>query len=66
MSVNTCVSCDRIIPEGRMICPICEQKEVKYGRILQSLNATEEEVKSAYEWLYANIRGEVDDEETSE
>ena len=52
MSVNTCVSCDRIIPEGRQVCPICEQQESKYGRILQSQNATEEEVRKAYEWLY--------------
>lgn len=57
MDANRCVSCDRIIPEGRMVCPICEQKEIKYGSILQSQNATEEEVREAYEWLFAETKG---------
>jgi hypothetical protein len=35
---------------------MCEQKEVKYGSILQSQNATEEEVREAYEWLLAAVQ----------
>lgn len=58
MSVDTCLYCGRIVPEGRMICPICEQKATKLGSILQSNNATEEEVENAYEWLYADVEGE--------
>lgn len=26
MNDNRCVCCGRIIPEGRQVCPICEQK----------------------------------------
>jgi uncharacterized Zn finger protein (UPF0148 family) len=55
MSIDTCIHCGRVIPEGRIICPICEQKEVKLGAILQSNNATEEEIEGAYELLYADI-----------
>ena len=55
MSVNTCVSCGNIVPEeDRMVCKKCEQKEIKLGKILQTMNATEEEVKEAYAWLDAN------------
>ena len=65
MSANTCVHCGRIIPEGRLGCPICERKEMKLGAMLQSNNATKEEVKDAYEWLYADIKGETNDKEVS-
>ena len=60
MDAERCVCCGAIIPEGRMVCPMCEQKEIKYGNILQSRNATEEEVQMAYEWLYANIEEVID------
>ena len=29
MDADTCVCCGSIVPEGRMVCPRCEQKEVK-------------------------------------
>lgn len=52
MDAERCVSCGTIIPEGRIVCPMCEQKEVKYGSILQSQDATIEEVEEVYEWLF--------------
>lgn len=58
MDAERCVSCGRVIPEGRMICPICEQKEMKYGSILQSQNATAEQVQEVYDGLFANPKEE--------
>ena len=52
MDADRCVSCGEIIPEGRLICWRCEQKEIKYGTILQTNNATPDEVEDAYGWLY--------------
>ena len=51
MNNNRCVYCNEIIPEGRMVCPSCERKQIKLGKMLQSLNATKEVVESAYEDL---------------
>lgn len=28
MSENRCLMCNEIIPEGRMVCPICEQNVI--------------------------------------
>ena len=50
MDAERCVHCDRIIPEGRMVCPICERETMKIGAILQSNTATLEEVKRAYDF----------------
>ena len=66
MDADRCVCCGEIVPEGRMICRRCEREEMKYGAILQSQNATEEEVKDAYKWLYPDIKGDINDKETSE
>lgn len=55
MDVDRCICCGEMIPEGKMICPRCEQKEIKTGILLQSINVTKEEAEKAYEWLYANI-----------
>lgn len=52
MDADRCVSCGEIIPEGRMICLKCEQKEIRLGMILQTNNATPDEVEDAYDWLY--------------
>lgn len=60
MDVDRCICCGNPIPEGRMVCPRCEQKEIKYGSILQSQNATTQEVEDAYQWLYANIDETID------
>ena len=54
MDADRCVCCGEIIPEGRMICQRCERTEMKYGAILQSQKATEEEVNKAYKWLYTD------------
>lgn len=58
MDAERCVCCGTIIPEGRMICPMCEQKEMKYGSILQSQDATKEEVEEIYEWLFTPIEND--------
>ena len=51
MNTNRCVCCGKIIPEGRMVCWSCEHQEMKIGRALQSLEATDEEVEKAYNFL---------------
>lgn len=48
MNENTCVFCGAIIPEGRQICWSCEHSSIKVGSILQSCDATYEEVFDAY------------------
>lgn len=58
MDAERCICCGAIIPEGRMTCPMCEQKEMKYGSILQSQDATVEEVKEAYEWLFTTAEND--------
>lgn len=58
--MDYCVCCGNRIPEGRMVCPNCERKEIKTGAILQSNSATNKEVQDAYEWLYANIDDVID------
>lgn len=60
MDVDRCICCGSPIPEGRLICPSCEQKEIQTGIALQSINATKKEVQDAYEWLYANIDNLID------
>ena len=60
MDADRCVCCGRIIPEGRMICTRCEKDDTRIGSILQSNNATEDEVKDAYEWLYSSIDEVID------
>ncbi len=51
MSEDKCIACGRIIPEGRMVCPLCENAQTKVGMILQSRNATEDEVKKTYNFI---------------
>lgn len=48
---NTCLYCNEIIPEGGQVCPTCDHKLMKIGMILQSNNATEEEVEEVYKDL---------------
>lgn len=33
MRENRCVSCGAIIPEGRQVCPLCENTSVRRGHI---------------------------------
>lgn len=54
MNNNRCLCCNEIIPEGRMICPLCERAQIKMGMILQSLKATEKETKAAYDAMEGN------------
>lgn len=56
---DRCVCCGEIIPEGRMVCSICEANSMKIGKILQTQNATPEEVERAYK----SIRKESKDDE---
>lgn len=51
MNEDRCVCCGEIVPEGRQICLNCEHRMTKVGAILQSRNATEEEVIKAYDFL---------------
>jgi hypothetical protein len=51
MNDNRCLYCNEIIPDGEKVCKSCERAEIKMGMILQSLNASEEEVKSAYDFM---------------
>ena len=65
MGQEYCACCGApLSAEGTMICWSCEQKETKLGLILQSQNATKEEVKRAYEELYTD-RGEASAKEKS-
>ena len=51
MNEDRCVCCGEVIPEGRQVCLNCENRMTKVGAILQSRNATEEEVTKAYNFL---------------
>ena len=57
MDAERCAFCDAIIPEGTHVCWSCEHKVMKTGAILQSLEATDEEVKQAYDFLKTNNIG---------
>ena len=54
MNNNRCVCCGEIIPEGRMVCLLCEKKQIKLGLILQSFQATTKEVSNAYSFMEGN------------
>lgn len=45
MTVDRCVHCGKIIPEGRMICWGCEHGVIKFGDVLQSNKGTTNEKK---------------------
>ena len=47
MDADRCIGCGEIIPKGRMFCLQCEHRAMKIGMILQSKNATADEVKDA-------------------
>lgn len=34
---NVCISCGRLIPEGRMVCPICEKGFLQSDEMLDKL-----------------------------
>ena len=51
MNNNRCLYCNEIIPEDRTICLLCESQQTKVGMILQSNQATDEEVKKAYNFM---------------
>ena len=61
MSEERCVCCGDIIPEGMMVCPQCNHQEVKIGTLLQSINATKEQVIQAYRFLGKRFRDEESD-----
>ena len=52
MDVDRCVVCGEIVPEGRQICLNCEYCIGKVGAILQSQNATKDDVVKAYEFIH--------------
>lgn len=49
MNDNRCVCCGRIIPEGRQVCPICEQKAQRRDTLDYWLN----------EWIFPLLIGGV-------
>ena len=57
MTEERCVCCGEIIPEGQQTCINCEQRMMKIGAILQSHNATEEEVAEVYD-IFKNTDAE--------
>ena len=48
MSVGRCIYCNEMIPEEKKVCNLCGQRDIRVGTILQSQNATKEEVAEAY------------------
>ena len=56
MDVDRCVVCGEIVPEGRQICLNCEYRIDKIGTILQSQNATKDDVIRAYEFIQKGIK----------
>ena len=38
MTDNRCVCCGEIIPEGRMVCPICEKAVEEWKKLDESKN----------------------------
>lgn len=59
MDAEKCIYCHEIIPEGRDVCSICEHKIMKMGRLLQSMNATDEEIQRAYDTLEKELKHDV-------
>lgn len=57
---NSCVYCQAIIPEDRMICPNCEYELTHIGRLLQSIEATEDQVQEAYKFIEDTLRNKHD------
>lgn len=51
MSEDRCIVCNKVIPEGRMVCPLCEDTCTRIGMILQSRDATKDEVKKTYSFI---------------
>ena len=51
MKKNGCVCCSEIVPEGEVVCPLCEYQHIKIGKILQSRQAITEEVEQAYDFI---------------
>ena len=56
MDVDRCIVCGEPVPEGRQICLNCEYRVVKIGSILQSQNATKDDVIRAYEFIQKGIK----------
>ena len=56
MDVDRCIVCGEIVPEGRQICLNCEYRVDKIGSILQSQNATKDDVIKAYEIIQKGIK----------
>ena len=56
MNEDRCICCGEIIPEGRQVCLNCEYRVGKIGSILQSQNATKDDVIRAYEFIQKGIK----------
>ena len=56
MGKDICKYCGIETPKGKTICPKCEHATMKIGAILQSNNASEDEVKKAYDFFVEEAR----------
>lgn len=56
MDVDRCIVCGEPVPEGRQVCLNCEYCVGKIGSILQSQNATKDDVIKAYEFIQKGIK----------
>lgn len=56
MDVDRCIVCGEPVPEGRQVCLNCEYRVGKIGSILQSQNATKDDVIKAYEFIQKGIK----------
>lgn len=60
MGANTCVCCGSVISEDRMVCTMCEQREIKRRGAMQGNSVLDKEVVDSYEWLYASLEDIID------
>ena len=53
MNENKCIYCGKVISDKQKVCASCERELMKLGMIMQSRQATEEEVETAYKMMEA-------------
>lgn len=59
MSEERCIHCGRIIPEGRITCQMCDREISQMGRLLQSADATKEDIVGAYSFLEEELKKKI-------
>ena len=51
MSEDRCIICNKVISDGKMMCSLCEDACTRIGMILQSRDATKDEIKKTYNFI---------------